>query len=62
MTHNKFEDRRVNYGKATVPWSESKGAWRLPSGSFTKDRNLALNTAKRMDRVITGRARNGGGV
>ena len=62
MTHNKFEDRRVNYGKATVPWSDKNNAWRLPCGKFTKDRNEALNTAKRINRFFTGRVKNEGAV
>lgn len=52
----------VNYGKATIPWSQDKMKWRLPNGEFTRDRNLALNHAKRMDRIITGKAKNSGGV
>jgi hypothetical protein len=51
------DDRRVNYGKATVPWCYVNNSWRLPSGKFTKDRNEAVNMAKRMDRIVSGRAK-----
>jgi hypothetical protein len=51
------DDKRVNYGRATVPFIQHKQAWRLPCGKFTKDRNEAVNMAKRMDRIISGRAK-----
>lgn len=46
------------YGTATLPWDSANGVWRLPNGQVTKQKIIAIGFAKRLDRIISGKAKN----
>lgn len=53
-----MNEKDINVGRATICWCSFHKTWRLPDGSTTRDRIKALNVAKRMDRIMSGRAKN----
>lgn len=49
-------------GLATIPYDVRSKVWRLPAGGATNKKLTAINVAKRIDRILSGRAKNDGGV
>jgi len=60
MNHTNHTD--IKHGQATIPWDRAFHVWRLPSGEATTSKLKAINMAKRIDRVMTGRAKADKGV